>query len=375
MKIFKLNEMVDYKNDLRVDNGLISWESGSEIEINPETAYIVPGFIDQHIHGTDDFDVMDATIESIQGISLNLLKEGTTSWFPTTMTENISAIKDAIDSVAKVKGNEVGSLIEGVHLEGPFINTKYIGAQNPHFVLKPNIIDFDNLNQQKLIKLVTMAPELDDDFSLVKHLSSLNIIPSVGHSNASYSDVVTAIGFGLNNFTHFYNACSPHTHRLPGVVTAGLHISEVPIEMIVDGIHIHPQTVKMTYDLKGADNLILITDSMRAKNCADGIYDFSGINVIKTNDRVKTEGGALAGSILRMNDAIANIIKFTNCSLSEAIMMATINPAQHHGIEDRVGSITAGKEFNIVCLNKDLEVIETFVKGLKLYERGVKDGI
>lgn len=365
MQILKGFEFEAFAQDLKNNNGKISFTEGSEIEFDSRGKYIVPGFIDQHIHGAGNIDTMDN--EGIDKVSEVLLREGTTSFLPTTMTYDLDVVKEIIDTLANYRGDS-GANILGVHVEGPFIEgVKFIGAQNKQYVRKPNREDLSRLNETNFVKMVTYAPELDDDFEMTEYMREHKIVGSIGHSGATMSEAEAAIEHGACCFTHLHNACTGHHHREPGIVSAALANPEVA-ELIVDGIHIHPDSVRMTYKVKGSDGIILITDAMRAKGMEDGEYDLGGQVVYKNGNEARLGNGALAGSVLVMNQAVKNMHEFSRCSLAEAVKMASYNPAQNLGIANK-GLIKDGYDFDITVLDEDLNVVETYVNGIRRWRK------
>lgn len=365
MQILKEFEFETFNNDLRNADGKISFAKGEQIEFDPRGKYIVPGFIDQHIHGAGNIDTMDN--QGIGRVSEVLLREGTTSFLPTTMTYDLDVVKDIIDTLANYDG-ETGANILGVHVEGPFIEgVKFIGAQNKQYVRKPSREDLSKLNETNFVKMVTYAPELDDDFEMTEYMRENKIVGSIGHSGATMSEAEAAIEHGACCFTHLHNACTGHHHREPGIVSAALANDEVA-ELIVDGIHIHPDSVRMTYNVKSSDGIILITDAMRAKGMEDGEYDLGGQTVYKRGNEARLENGALAGSVLVMNQAVKNMRDFSRCSLADAVKMASYNPAKNLGIEGK-GLIKEGYDFDITVLDEDLNVVETYVNGIRKWRK------
>lgn len=365
MQILKEFEFKNFENDLFSNEGKISFTDGEKIEIDSRGKYIVPGFIDQHIHGAGNIDTMDNT--GIDTVSEILLREGTTSYLPTTMTYDLDVVKDIIDTLTNYDG-DTGANILGVHVEGPFIEgVKFIGAQNKQYVRKPSREDLAKLNETNFVKMVTYAPELDENFEMTEYMSEHKIVGSIGHSGATMSEAEEAIKHGACCFTHLHNACTGHHHRNPGIVSAALANNEVA-ELIVDGIHIHPDSVRMTYNVKGSDGIILITDAMRAKGMDDGEYDLGGQTVYKTGSEARLENGALAGSVLVMNQAVKNMHEFSRCSLADAVKMASYNPAQNLGIENK-GIIKDGYDFDITVLDEDLNVVETYVNGIRKWRK------
>ena len=369
MFILKDNELISFDGNLKSKNGKISFTDGESLSIDKNAKYIVPGFIDQHIHGANNVDTMDNDIDKLKVFSSALLKEGTTSFLPTTMTYDLGITREVIQKIVDVKDLHVGANIVGVHLEGPFLASSFIGAQNPIYIQHPNVEIFKLLNVDNIIKIVTYAPEEDDDFEFTKYLSSEGIIPSIGHSAATCRIANDAIKNGACNFTHFHNASTPHHHRTPGVVTSGFENRNIKVELIVDGIHLHPDTVKATYSIKGYENIILITDSMRAKGCDDGVYDLGGQEVFKNGFEARLKDGTLAGSVLEMNKAVSNMIEFTGCDPKEAFIMASYNPAVHLCL-DKKGLIKEGYDCDITVLDENYNILQTFVNGGIGYERG-----
>lgn len=374
-----------FLEDRIIDNGYIKIEkdkiiSLGEMEFAPKCDNVIdakgmnvmPGFIDQHIHGANGADHMDATQEALNTIASFLPKEGTTSYLATTMTQSVDNVNKSLKEITKyVKENDQQGEAEilGVHLEGPFISEKHVGAQNPNYVLKPTIEAFDEFwnTSEKMVKLVTYAPE-EAEKGFTNHLRELNVVPSIGHTDSYYDDVMAMIPEGLSNLTHFHNAMTPHHHRNPGVVTAGFVSDELKAELIVDGIHLNPHVVDATYRIKGADNIIAITDAMRAKGLPDGKYDLGGQDVFKKGMECRIENGALAGSVAEMDFVVRNLKEFTSCSMQDLVKMSSSNSAKQLQVFDRKGSLTAGKDADIVIVNDNIEVQKTICRGVLAYE-------
>lgn len=370
MKILLNNEMQEFDGELYVNDKKISLTNGTPVKIDERAAYIVPGFIDQHIHGAGTADTMDNSDDALKLFASTLPKEGTTAFLPTTMTFDLGVVKEVIAKVDEHKRAENEAQMVGIHMEGPFISPDYMGAQNPIYQQDPNVEIFDLIDERRLTKVVTYAPEIDDNFAFTQHLSNLGVVASVAHSGASCSVVNEAIKNGLNNFTHFHNATTGHHHREPGVVTSGLMNKEITVELIVDGIHLHPDTVKAVYNIKGFENIVLVTDSMRAKGAVDGEYDLGGQTVYKKGMEARLASGVLAGSVLEMNIAIKNMIDFTGCNIAEAFMMASYNVAKHLDLQTK-GIIADGYDFDVTVLDENFNVLQTFVAGEEAYnEKG-----
>ncbi|NMO76837.1 N-acetylglucosamine-6-phosphate deacetylase [Niallia alba] len=350
------------------------WENAHIIDF-PKRMNLIPGLIDIHIHGANDADAMDGTLNSLKVMAATLPKEGTTSFLATTMTQDEESIEIALSSIAQyIEASDQSGKAEviGIHLEGPFISEKRVGAQPIHSVKKPDVALFkkwqDLSNNQ--IKLVTMAPEEDENFEFVRYLKAEKIVPSIGHSDAVYEQVLSSIQAGVSHVTHLFNGMRGLHHRDPGVAGAALLHSELMAEMIVDGVHIHPEIVKLAFLQKGVDHIILITDSMRAKWLEDGISSLGGQKVIVRDGKALLENGALAGSTLKMNDAINNMMNFTGCSLQDVVKMASYNPAKQIGVLDKKGSIAKGKDADLVVLDENNQVVLTICKGQIVYSNG-----
>jgi N-acetylglucosamine-6-phosphate deacetylase len=334
---------------------------------------IVPGFIDVHIHGANGADTMDGTQEALETIAKTLPKEGTTAFLATTMTASAEKTKKALKNAAaycESQGYHQAELL-GIHLEGPFISERRAGAQHPGYILNPDISLFDRWQNmaKDAIRLVTVAPELEGGMQLVEHCKAIGVTASIGHSNARYDEALKAIQKGVTHCTHLFNGMRGLHHREPGAVGAVLLHEQVCCELISDGIHISPEIIKLVYRIKGKDGIVLVTDAMRAKCLGKGIYDLGGQQVTVDGKKAVLADGTLAGSILKMNNAVKNIIQFTGCSLIDAIHMATVNPAKQLGIYHRKGSIAVGKDADLVVLDDSLNVVMTFCRGRLAYSR------
>lgn len=371
------------KGFLKVEDGIITEVTEQEIEthrhdksIDLSGCYVVPGFIDVHIHGSHGADTMDASQICLETIAKSIVREGTTGFLATTITQGQGRIEQALANVAeyaKEPHNE-GAQLLGVHLEGPFISAKRAGAQPVEHILEPNLSLFNRWYEisGRTIKLVTLAPETEQGLQLVGALRSRQIIASIGHSDAVHEQMMDAISHGANHVTHLYNGMRGFHHREPGVAGTALARNELTVELIVDGIHVHPEVVKATYDAKTADNIILITDAMRAKWLADGTYELGGQTVHVKNGKALLQDGTLAGSVLKMNDAIKNVMTYTGCSLEEAVQMASVNPAKQLNVFDRKGSIRVGKDADLTVLDQDWNVVLTMCQGRIVYQKGAK---
>lgn len=337
----------------------------------PNDHYLVPGFIDLHIHGANGYDVMDGTEEALAGISLALTAEGVTGYLATTMTAEDELIDSVLETIASMPPNPDGAAILGVHLEGPFIAKDKVGAQRKEAVRDPDLTLLQRWQKcaRGAIKVVTLAPELPNALALIKSLRDMHIKASIGHTNATYAQTCEAIAAGCTQATHLFNAMSGLHQREPGAVGALLLSDAVVAELIVDGHHLHPAVVEMALRMKSKERLMLVTDAMRAKCLGDGEYDLGGQTVSVHENRATLANGALAGSVLTMPQAIKNMVQFSHCTLAEAVTMASENPARVMGMEARKGSISIGKDADLVVMNADLEVVLTMRAGRVVFHR------
>jgi N-acetylglucosamine-6-phosphate deacetylase len=299
--------------------------------------------IDLHIHGAMGADVMDGSVESLEIISKALYKNGVTGFVPATMTESLDKIQKALDVIKQFKKPEDGADVLGVYLEGPFLSREKTGAQDSALIQKPTIEWFKQLRGD-LIKIVAIAPEEDAQFNLIKFLKNKNIISSIAHTSADFEMAEKAIDAGCSHATHLFNAMKEIQHRDPGAVTACLLNDRVTLELLVDGVHLHPAIVKLVYRLCGPERIILVSDSMCATGLTDGDYALGGQKVMVKNGVARLENGALAGSTLTMPQAVKNMMKFTGCSLQDTIKMTAENPAKKLNIFNKKGSIAIGKD-------------------------------
>lgn len=360
----KIIAITDKKEDLAILKNV-------EI-IEAQNKFIVPGYIDIHVHGGGGSDVMDGEYEAIKQVATTHSRFGTTAFLPTTMTMTKDKIIKSLKSIheAKLKGTGTAEIL-GIHLEGPYINPEKKGAQKEEDIKKVSVEEFLEFNQASgnLIRLVTIAPEMPGAIDFIRWLHQQGIIVSVGHSNATYKQVQEGIQAGLSHVTHIFNAMRGLHHREPGVVGAALSSPKLIVEMIADGIHLHPIVLKMLTQIKESEKLVLITDAMRATGFKEGTYDLGGQEVIVTQGQAKLKNGTLAGSVLTMDKAVKNLVTKVGISLLNAVQMASYNPAKCLGIDDKKGSLELYKDADIVILNKNLEAELTMVAGKVVYRR------
>jgi N-acetylglucosamine-6-phosphate deacetylase len=324
-----------------------------------------PGFIDQHIHGIDGVDFMDGDDQALHHMAEKLPLEGTTSFLATTMTENINVIEKALGQFKQYTHNQ-GARPLGIHLEGPFINKIYKGAQREDAIIEPSLAIFNNLNDVSgnNIKQITFAPENETTNGFIQHLVQKQVVCSIGHSDASSIQTQKAVNDGALCFTHAYNAMRPLHHRDIGVVGTMFKNKHTYAEIICDFVHTSVEAVQLLYQIKTADHIILITDAMRAKLLKDGIYNLGGQDVIVKGLEARLLNGTLAGSVLRMIDAVKNMKKATQCTNHELIKMSSSNSAKLQKIDHKKGSIEIDKDSDFVVLDHDLNIIQTYCEGI-----------
>ncbi|MCO4339403.1 N-acetylglucosamine-6-phosphate deacetylase [Staphylococcus agnetis] len=369
-KIYTEDGVID-NGYLKIKDGLISYIGHEPYEgdldvIHVSGSHILPGFIDIHIHGGYGHDAMDADEEGLKHLSENLLSEGTTSYLATTMTQSNEAIIDALHTIAHYQQQQTTHEAEilGVHLEGPFISEHKVGAQNPKYVQRPTIAQIDAFQKaaNQLIKIITIAPEVEGAHDVIKAYSN-DIIFSMGHTVATYDEANAAVQCGVKHITHLYNAATPFTHRDPGVFGAAWTNPFLRCELIGDGIHSHPTSVDIAFKMNGLSHMFLITDAMRAKGLGPGEYDLGGQNVTVTHETARLENGALAGSILKMNEGLKNLIQYTERNLEDLWRVTSYNQAKALNILHQKGSIREGKHADIVIVDDDINVLKTIKMG------------
>ena len=329
--------------------------------------YLMPGFIDSHCHGRNNFDFCDGSEQGAACIAKNKLAEGVTTLLPTTLTVSENELVAALKSVAAYDQSS-GCRIPGVHLEGPFINPKCLGAQNPDFVRPIDMREVERLNAIFPVKKITFAVEMPGGCAFVADLLKSGIVPSCTHSAATYQNFADAYRAGLRNLSHFCNQMTALHHRDIGLVGAGLLHQEVFAEFICDKLHISPPMIKLVFQVKGADHVLLISDAMRAAGMPDGDYTLGGLPVVVSGGAARLkEGGALAGSTLQIATALKNIYEITGLPISEAIKSATSTPAASLGLSDR-GKLHPGYLADMVILDNDFKVLRTYVDGELRYQ-------
>ena len=361
------------KSDVLVENGKIKAFEGAVdgIELD-ENLIVVPGFIDKHIHGANNSDAMYPTQKDIANICNTIACEGTTSFLPTTMTQTEENIDLALNNIKEYIESKptTGTEVLGVHLEGPFIAKAFKGAQVESCIVPCDIDQFKHYQKVSgnTIKQVTLAYE-ENGKELCNYLASEGIVASLGHTNATSAQVVEAADNGVTSATHTYNAMKGLHHRQAGTVGGVFLEDRIYAELIADLVHVCPDAIKVLYRAKGQDKVCLVTDALEAKHLPDGTYNLGGQEVTVKGKEARLADGTLAGSTLKMNDAIKNVIEVLGISLEKAIDLATINPARNLGVDKTKGSIAIGKDADFAVIDKDLNVYMTVNRGNVIYKK------
>ena len=324
--------------------------------------YAIPGLIDLHTHGCMRHDFSTASPEGIRRMRDYQAQNGITALCATTMTLPQERLEEAC---ARLKDSTGGAELLGIHLEGPFLSPDKLGAQNPLYVQKPDVALYRRLQAISggLVKLLALAPEMDGGMELIRAVSG-EVVCSLAHTTASYAVATEAFANGTRQVTHLYNAMPPFAHREPGVVGAALDAPDCRVELICDGIHVHPSMVRATFRLFGDDRIVFISDSMEATGLADGSYELGELSVLVQDGAARLQGsGALAGSVSNLMNCLRTAVLQMGIPLAAAVKCAAVNPAKVLGVFDERGSIAPGKIADLVLLNPDLSLAAVFLKG------------
>ncbi|MGH9844835.1 MAG: N-acetylglucosamine-6-phosphate deacetylase [Blastocatellia bacterium] len=334
---------------------------------------VMPGFIDTHFHGSGGDDVMANGADGIRRISRNLLRFGTTGYLATTIAARHEDLMRATeDTIAAETDDPHAAEILGLHIEGPYINPKFKGAQPEWGIRDPN---FDECRElltlaDGRIKIMTIAPELPGGLEMIRMLADAGVAASVGHSEADYDTALAAIEAGATRATHLFNAMSGVHHRKPGLAAAVLNEPGICAELICDGVHVNPQMARLAWRNKGRDALTLITDATAAQGVGDGTYTLGDFQIqVRGPLCTLMDGVTIAGSVLQMNRAVGNAIGFTGMNLIDAAWTSSLLPARVCGVADRKGSLEAGKDADITVLDHSFSVAHTIRAGVWAYQR------
>lgn len=392
VKVFDENGSFIEKN-IWVSDGRFSYEGSSDVVIDGKGCYLIPGLIDIHLHGCAGADVCDGTIKALDKICEYELSKGITSICPTTMTIADNELEKVIVNIAEYsnkrtsdrndlhdancKGmdaqikigreNKLRSKIVGINLEGPFISKEKAGAHKAEYVKDCDFAYFERLYELScgLIRIVDVAPEKDGAIDFINKVSNKATV-SLAHTLADYEKSIEAFNAGASHVTHLYNAMPAFNHREPGLVGAALDTKNAYVELICDGVHVHPSVIRASFEMFGADRIIMISDSMRAAGLVDGRYSLGGQEVVVNGGRACLNDGTIAGSVCDLMDGLRFLVQKAQIPFVDALTCATINPAKRLGIFNEVGSITNGKIADFVLLDDNLEILAVYKEGQKV---------
>lgn len=337
-----------------------------EDELDLTDMTVMPGLIDIHIHGCGGADAGDATPEALETMSQTLVKNGITSFCPASMTLSFEELTKIFANIDEMKNKVGGAYIHGANMEGPYIAMSKKGAQNPLYVRNPDKEEFKRLfaGCNGSIKVVDIAPECDGGDEFIKEIQPICPV-SIAHTDAGYDEAVHAIELGVRHITHLFNAQSGLHHRKPGVVGAAFDVGKekgVRAELICDGFHIHPATLRIAFRAMGEDGTVIISDSMKAAGCPDGDYDLGGQPVYVRDGKALLADGTIAASTSNVYKELKNVISF-GIPEKQAVKSATINPAKAIRADKETGSIEEGKLADILVVDKDYNIKLVIVKG------------
>ena len=333
---------------------------------NAEGLIVAPGLIDIHTHGAMGSDTMDATPEALETMSTHFGRHGVTSFYATTVTNPKEAILAALDTIRDCSSLPSANML-GAHVEGPYINIERKGAQNPDFFRPPQPEEYAQWFNSGVVKLITIAPELEGMDQFIIECTERNIELAIGHSSATYEQVIHAADLGARQATHLFNGMKGLHHREPGTAGGILADNRIYAQMIVDGIHLHPAIVKLAVQIKGIGRSILISDSMRATGLENGVYDLGGQEVTVEGGVARIANGSLAGSTLTLDAALRNTMQFCEMEFQQVLPMATRVPAEAMHIYPQKGAIQVGSDADITIFNKEYQVVKTIVGGKEIF--------
>lgn len=331
--------------------------------INASSKIVAPGFIDMHIHGCVGFDVSKGRRGFLEEMSKFLAKHGVTSFLPATVSTTKREIIEAIENVGEAQKRK-GTNALGLYLEGPYINVEKAGAQNPRHIRNPNLMEVKEILDAagKIVKVVALAPEKVNAIQIIRELRKRGIAASAAHTNASYQEMLVAMEAGLSHVTHVFNAMRGFHCREIGTVGAALLHKELTTELIADGVHVHPSAIKILVRMKGYDKVVLISDAISATGLPDGEYELGGLEIFVKDGISTLRSGVLAGSTLTLDRAVKNMVELANVPVSEAIKMATLNPARVLELKTK-GEIKAGGDADITILDRNFKVQSVMIRG------------
>ncbi|MGV8049795.1 MAG: N-acetylglucosamine-6-phosphate deacetylase [Anaerolineaceae bacterium] len=335
--------------------------------------YLAPGLIDIHVHGGNGITFGENDLAATTAFYSNwAASNGVTGYLMSVAEETSQALLEMITDYVKVFRNPPdGAEPLGLHLEGPYLSVEKKGAFNPAWLRYPDVKEAKAYLQagQGWIHQITIAPELPNASQVARIFREADVVVALGHTNINYEEASQALKGDFNHVTHAFNAQRGFDHRAPGVFGAVLTSETVTAELIADCVHVHPGAMKLLLRCLSSDRVVAITDAMSGAGLAEGNYHLVGHSVTVKDGRATLENGTLAGSVATLNQCVANLIKYVDLPLHEAIRMASLNPARVIGAADRLGSITEGKDANLIVIDEAINVFQTMVKGQIVYNQ------
>ena len=364
-----------FGHTLVIENGLIASlqtqkrdDVSRSLRIDATGLWVVPGMIDIHVHGALGFEVIDATSGALHGMARFFASHGVTGYLPTTTSASGKMILSAIKNVAQTSQPGDGAHHLGVHLEGPYLNPDFAGAQRTMYIRNPDLHEFESWLESGVVRLVTLAPEMEGALDIIDLGVRQGVEFAVGHSGISCEQLLIAVDRGLRHATHTFNGMPGMHHRTPGVVGGVLTDDRIWAQIICDGLHVHPAVVKLLFRLKGVNRTVLITDAIRGAGLGDACYKKLGRATIVHDGVARTVRGNLAGSTISLDAALRNMISFCGLSLAQALPMVTSVPAEAIGMTGRKGVLSPGADGDIVLLDSELNVRMTIIGGHVVYK-------
>ncbi len=351
---------------------------GREIHVPPDARRLeapdttcVPGFIDVHVHGAGGHDLMEGTPEAVAAVGRTLAAHGTTSYFPTTLTapmpRTLAALECLGDLVRRMEGlpSELVAQPLGIHMEGPFLNALRKGVHPAQHMLAPRNELFEDFYQASggALRILTLAPEVDGAEAMMPHVLERGVLVGMGHTDANFEQAERAVELGVRHVVHMFNAMRPFAHRDPGVVAATLLDDRLSAELIADGVHVSEPAIRLLLHAKGPGGVLLVTDGLAAVGMPEGTYRLGECEFTVRGPEARSRDGVLAGSVLTLDGAVRNMVRFTGLPLREVVKMATLNQARLLGLA-RKGRIAAGADADLVLLTGSLEVAAVCARGV-----------
>ncbi|HAN94140.1 MAG TPA: N-acetylglucosamine-6-phosphate deacetylase [Firmicutes bacterium] len=336
--------------------------------IDAQGGYIAPGLIDVHMHGAGGSELMDGTEEALETMARFLARSGTVAFLPSTVTAAEDKTRAVCELVAGFEDLEDGAEVLGIHLEGPYINEKYKGAQYGPAIRPASLDELEELHRilGEKLRLVTLAPEVPGSLKAIAWLRERGVTVSIGHTNATYEEALAGFKQGITHVTHTYNGMRGLHHRDPGVVGAVLATPGLYAELIADLVHVHPGAIRVMLRSIGVEHIVLVTDSVQATGLPDGEYVLGDHKIFVRDGSARLADGNLAGSTLTLKQAVQNMVEQLGVDLVDAFRMASLNPAQTLGLKHR-GWIKEGNKADFVLLSRDFQVQMTIISGRTAY--------